>query len=32
MNKIVIANWKMNKTFDESAQWLTEFNKKFTKK
>ncbi|MBU4690110.1 triose-phosphate isomerase [Mycoplasma sp. ES3157-GEN-MYC] len=32
MNKIVIANWKMNKTFNESAEWLTEFNRKYKKR
>ncbi|WP_029608708.1 triose-phosphate isomerase [Mycoplasma simbae] len=32
MNKIIIANWKMNKTFDESAQWLVKFNKEYKKR
>ncbi|QBF34539.1 triose-phosphate isomerase [Mycoplasmopsis phocirhinis] len=32
MKKIIVANWKMNKTFEESAQWLVEFNKKFKKR
>ncbi|VEU60663.1 Triosephosphate isomerase [Mycoplasmopsis bovigenitalium] len=32
MNKIIIANWKMNKTFGESAEWLEKFNKKFKEK
>lgn len=27
MNKIIIANWKMNETFGESAEWLEKFNK-----
>lgn len=32
MRKLMIANWKMNKNGKEAAQFLTEFNSKFSNK
>lgn len=32
MKKIIIANWKMNKTFGESAKWFEKFNVEYKKR